>query len=161
MNNRVLAFIFSLAKAVWIVFVAVVAVYGAKYGYTKNGIGGLCLGLVCGVLVGAMSATIWAFIFYFVFRIGRFVFLSLKPKNGLQNSQVSAAKSIASPMARREKVSRFFCGTFLIALGFGCVVDAATYNGNNAQQSIIIFCITGSSFILGGLKLIHDSIRTV
>jgi len=159
MNNRVLVFIFSLAKVAWIIFVAVAAVYGAKYGYTKNGIGGLCLGLVCGILVGAMSATIWAFIFYFIFRIGRFIFLSLKPKDGLQNFQASAAKSGVSPMTRREKVLRFFCGTFLIALGFGCAGDAATYNANNAQQSIIIFCITGSLFILGGLKLIHDSMR--
>jgi hypothetical protein len=63
-----------LARLAWLIFVAVVAVRCAMYGYGKNGIGGLFLGFVLGILVGAMSATIWYYLFFFIFKIGRYIF---------------------------------------------------------------------------------------
>jgi hypothetical protein len=69
-----LANVFLLARLAWLVFVAVIAVRGAMYGYGKDGIGGLFLGLVIGILVGAMSATIWYYLFFFILKIGRFIF---------------------------------------------------------------------------------------
>ena len=73
-----------LLKIAWIIFVALVAIQVAIYGYTKNGIGGFFLGLVVGIFGGAMSATIWAFLLYFIFRLGRFIFRLCKPSAGGQ-----------------------------------------------------------------------------
>ena len=68
-----------VARYGWLVYVAVVAIWGAIDLYFKYGVGGFFLGLVLGVLVGAMSATIWALLFYLVFRIGWFIFRLCKP----------------------------------------------------------------------------------
>jgi hypothetical protein len=84
MSTRSLSTVAWLAKMAWLIFVAVIAIQGARYGYTKNGIGGCVLGFVIGILVGAMSATIWAFIFYFAFKIGRFILRALRPSVGKQ-----------------------------------------------------------------------------
>ena len=71
-----------LARLAWLIYVVVVAVRCAMYGYGKNGIGGLFLGLVIGILVGAMSATIWYYLFFFIVKIGRFVFRRSKDSVG-------------------------------------------------------------------------------
>jgi hypothetical protein len=84
MSSKVLATALTLAKMAWLIFVAFVAIYVAIYGYTKNGIGGFFLGLLVGALGGAMSATIWAFMLYFIFKIGRFIFRLCRPSVGEQ-----------------------------------------------------------------------------
>ena len=68
----------------WLIYVAVVAIWGAIDLYLKHGVGGFFLGLVLGALVGAMSATIWVFVLYFIFRLGRFIFRLCKPSAGGQ-----------------------------------------------------------------------------
>lgn len=82
MSNKFRAYIVLLANIAWLTFVGFIAIYGAVYGYTKNGIGGLFLGFIVGVFSGAMSATVWAILLYFLFRIGRFIFRLCKPSAG-------------------------------------------------------------------------------
>ena len=71
-----------LARLAWLIYVAVVAVRCAMYGYGKNGVGGLFLGLVIGILVGAMSATIWYYLLFFILKIGRYIFRPSKHSVG-------------------------------------------------------------------------------
>jgi hypothetical protein len=77
-KERAAAFVVTATRLAWLAYVAVVAVCGAVYGFTKDGVGGCLLGLAIGVFVGAASATIWALILYFVFKIGRFIRLTRK-----------------------------------------------------------------------------------
>ena len=154
MSNRRPAFVFSLVKWAWIIYVAVVAIWGAIDLSLKHGITGFFLGLVLGILVGAMSASVWAFVLYLIFRFGRSIFLWFNPS---AREQALAAKKVLSPMTRREKVMRFFLGLFLIALGFGGAGDAASYNGNDAPRTIIICSILAALCIFGGLKLIRST----
>jgi hypothetical protein len=66
-------------KWAWIIYVAVVAIWGAIDSSLKHGITGFFLGLVLGILVGAMSASVWAFVLYLIFRFGRSIFLWFNP----------------------------------------------------------------------------------
>lgn len=138
----------------WIIFVAVVAIWCAIDLSMKYGILGFFLGLVLGVLVGAMSATIWAFVFYFIFRFGRSIYESFKPKSEPQYSQAREAEMVVPVMTKRERISRYFVAIFFFALGVGCACDAATYDGSDAQRSIIAFAICAAFLFFGGLKLI-------
>ena len=64
-----------LPQLAWLLYVGVVAIWAAIIGYNKNGVVGGLVSFVIGIFVGAASATIWSFIFYFIFKIGRAIFL--------------------------------------------------------------------------------------
>jgi hypothetical protein len=62
----------------WVIYIVVIACYTAYYGFARNGVEGIFLGLVIGVVAGAMSATMWAFIFYLLLKFGGFISRLLK-----------------------------------------------------------------------------------
>jgi len=56
------------------IYIAVIAIRVAFYGYSRNGIFGFILGLVCGIVGGFLSAFIWVVLFTIIFKNSSSIF---------------------------------------------------------------------------------------
>ena len=55
------------------IYIAYIGTRGALYGYTRNGIPGVFLGLACGLVAGFLSLFVWAVILTVIFRISSYI----------------------------------------------------------------------------------------
>jgi hypothetical protein len=62
-------------------------------------------------------------------------------------------------MKGRQRISKFVCGVFCIVIGAFLVFGVASYNGVFIKEEVFVCWISGTLFVLCGVKLVYDSIR--